>query len=78
MTVPDHDDVLADAVAMVEAAGWREDAEGFGAVVRNMDAGRTAVILAKLLAELLADNGDGYGVCPECFRAWSASAIERS
>ena len=43
----------------------------------DMDAGKTAVILAKLLAELLSDNAAGYAVCAECWRDWASAAIER-
>ena len=60
----EHDDNLADALALVEAAGWRDDPEAFGCVVRHCDQGKTTVILAKLLAELLADNNAGIGACP--------------
>jgi hypothetical protein len=73
--VPEHDDSLADALALVEAAG-NDDSLGFGCVVRNCSSG-TVVVLAKLLAELLSDNADGYGVCPGCLRSWAAAAVER-
>ena len=76
MTVPEHDDALHDAIALVECAG--SDPEGFGAVVRNCDQGKTVVILAKLLAELVNDNAAGYAVCAECWRDWASEAITRS
>ncbi len=74
----EHDDHLADAVALVIAAGG-DDREGFGAVARNCDQGAVTVVLAKLLAELAADNAAGHGACgePECFRAWASEAITR-
>jgi len=71
-----HDDNLADAIALVEAAAG--DPEGFGAIVRNADHPRVTVILAKLLAELVNDNAAGRAICAECWRDWAAEAIERS
>ena len=71
----EHDDATMDALALVEVAG--ADLAGFGAVARNMDAGAVAVVLAKLLHELVNDNAAGRAVCAECFRAWSLEAITR-
>ena len=78
MTGPEHDDALADAMALVECAS--ADPLGFGAVVRNADHPRVTVILAKLVAELLADNSPGNGACPDpaCWRAWAAEAMSET
>lgn len=77
MTGPEHDDVLADAIALVETV-LSDNTAGFGAVVRNADHPRVTVILSKLLAELLIDNDQGYGCCSECFRSWALRAVERN
>lgn len=74
--VPEHDDPLRDAVALVEAA-IGDDALACGVILRNMDAAEVAVNLAKLLSELVADNGRGMGTGPCCFRAWAEQAVNR-
>jgi hypothetical protein len=72
----EHDDPLADAVALVECATG--DPLGFGAIIRNADHPKVTVILAKLLAELVSDNARGIYICADCWRAWAAEAIQRS
>jgi hypothetical protein len=72
----DFDDPLHDAIALVEAA-VRDDPVGVGAILRNMDPGAVAAVLAKLLTEVLADNGRGLAVCGGCFRDWATVAVSR-
>jgi hypothetical protein len=68
--VTDHDDPLYDAIALAECAGSGDEAAA-RAVLANMDAVPVAARLARLLAELVAENGAGSAVCPECFRSWA-------
>jgi len=74
--VPEHQDALRDAVALVECAA--SDPEGFGAVLRNCDQGKTVVVLAKLLRELLADNDAGIGACPGSNRGRAKGGAPRT
>ena len=75
------DDDLADAVALVEAV-LGDDLTGAGAVLRNMDTGPVAVVLAKVHAELykatmrhLAENEPGTSIAP--FRELAAEMVTR-
>jgi hypothetical protein len=65
------DDVL-DAIALTGSV-LDDDLEGAAAVLRNCDHGPVSVVLAKLLAELLAEQG----ACPGCFRRWALAAVNR-
>ena len=55
MTGGEHDDDVADAVALVLCV-LGEDTEGFGAIVRNCDSYGVLVSLAKLLGELVGEQ----------------------
>lgn len=67
-----RDDDTLDAIALVEAV-LRDDLEGAGAVLRNMDAGPVAVVLAKLCGELAGE----LGAYPQCWRRWALDAVRR-
>lgn len=75
-TQPEHDDHVADAIALVECTG-RDDLAGAGAILRNCEHGPVTAVLAKLLAEVINDNAAGRVVCAECFRSWAIESITR-
>jgi hypothetical protein len=72
MAEPEHDDPLHDSIALVEAVA-RDDPKGAGAILRNMDPGPVAVNLAKMLAEVLAEQE----IPAEQFRRWAHYAARR-
>lgn len=65
--LPEHDDHLADAVALTEIAGTGDEAAA-RALLRHMNATAVAVRLARLLSEVVSENGQGRVVPPEFFR----------
>lgn len=68
----DHDDDLADALALVEAMR-REDTEGFAAILKNMNSYGVVVALGKML-QVAADE---VNATPEFFRRWGAQAMRQ-
>jgi hypothetical protein len=73
----EHCDATADAIALVEAT-VADDLEAAGAILRNMDGGAVAAVLAKLAAEMIGENEAGRVVCRDCWRPWAAEAISGS
>lgn len=66
------DDALADAVAMVEAQ-LRDDIVGIAALLRHGSPYSQAVVLSKLLAEVIGEQD----VSAAHFREWSEAAANR-
>jgi hypothetical protein len=68
----EHDDHLADAVALVQAVR-EHDAEGLTAILRNCDGAMAALRLAECFAVVMEENE----VPPESFRSWAARTVSR-
>jgi hypothetical protein len=72
VTPGEHDDSIADALALVHAV--REEETGDVAVLlRHANMYATGLVMAKLLAELL----DEQEVCTEHWRIWAEQAARR-
>jgi hypothetical protein len=70
VSAAEHDDVMHDAIALVELVG-SGDPEAVRAVLDNCAAKLVAARLALLLAGLVNENVDGRFVCAGCFREWA-------
>ena len=67
-----HDDALWDAVALVEAQ-LADDVAGISCLLRHGNPFNSAVVLSKLLAEVITEQA----VTPGHFRAWAEQSCGR-
>jgi predicted benzoate:H+ symporter BenE len=67
----EHDDHLADALALIQAVR-EHDAAGLRALLANMDGAMTALRLAELFAAVMNE----HDVSPEEFRRWAARTVK--